>query len=142
MLGGDLLDVELARGLFAIDRAATIARALQGHTDNANVARALAVREAIQGVTKLPPLREHGENLEDAQERHRQEAAFLLEAGLSLSTREMAALACVDRTTIMRRAHRLGGKIWGKYKSARYQGEPVRFSPAEVEAILQAGDIP
>jgi hypothetical protein len=39
----------------------------------------------------------------------------------------------------MRWAHRLGGAIWKKYQAARRQGAPVRFSAAEVRALLQEG---
>ena len=136
----EVLETEFARGLFAIDRACMIAKALQGQNEASSITRALAARAAIQGAgIELPPLREINRSLQD-QGRRREEAAFLLEAGLSLTTREISDLAGVDRTTIMRWAQRIGGEIWSKYKSARRQGDPVRFSPAEVQAILQTGE--
>ena len=135
-----LLDAELARGLFAIDRACVLAQALQGQSYASSIARALAARAAIQAAgIELPPLRERGHDFEDIQGRRREEAAFLLKADLPLTTREIADLAQVDRTSIVRWANRLGGTIWAKYRSARRQGEPVRFTAAEVRAILEKG---
>ena len=43
--------------------------------------------------------------------------------------------------TVMRWAHRIGGKIWAKYTADRSNRQPARFDCAEVLAILEAGGI-
>ena len=136
-----LLDVELARGLWCVDRAARIATALQGQGESASIDRALRVRKAIGAVIELPALRLSDEDFENKLNRDQEEAAFLLKSGHALTTREIASLARVDRTTVVRWALKLGGAIWTKYRRARKAGDPVRFSPSEVETILQAGGI-
>lgn len=141
----DYLEAELARGLRCIDRAGMIAQHLREHPTplqgeqasdrlREDVRRALTIRESIIAAgIELPALRKIGQREELLQTMD----SPPIEGDLNIS--QIAELAGVNRTTIMRWLQGMKGPIGEKYWKARRLGKPATFTLEEVQEIIRRG---
>ncbi len=139
----EAMEVELARVLRGIDRAAMLAQQLRGSAESASFARQERILEATERVLKvrqavlasgvqLPPLRV----LEDRAE----EPCLLAPRERETWTvQEIAELAGVHRATVSRWLWAMAGPVGEKWRAVRAKGRPALFSGEEVDAILRAG---
>ncbi|MGA2977542.1 MAG: hypothetical protein ABSF77_19730 [Spirochaetia bacterium] len=142
----DYLEAELARGLRCIDRAGMIAQYLREHPTplqgeqasdrlREDVRRALTIRESIMAAgIELPALRKIGQREELLQNVD----SPPIEGDLKIS--QIAKLAGVDRTTVMRWLQKMKGPIGEKYWRARGLGKPAVFTLKEAQEIIRGGE--
>lgn len=135
----DFIDVELARALRCVDRAAMFARHLDDHLPEGNrgdtarlrqsIRRVQAIRKAIQAAgIHLPALWNIGE---------REELPDVVIKWEELTVPQIAELGAVDRSTVTRRLQKMQGPIAEKYWAARRSGKPAVFMLEEAQEILR-----
>lgn len=138
----EAVEVELARGLRCLDRAAQLAFYLEEHPPAHSgererlrtvTRRVRAARDAVEAAgVKLPPLRpieDRGDGLPPGPGDEPE----------SLTIAELARLSGFHRNTIIRWIRLAGGPIAERFEKARKGGPPARYTPQEVAAIIAAG---
>jgi len=133
-----LIETDLARALRSVDRAAMFAAYLQGHpglTFHAEGRLAEAVRRAevirsalIANGVQLPRLRRVGERDEPPEDLS------------ALTVPQIARQFGLDKSTVVRRLRRLGGKLAARYAAGKRTGEPATFTILEAGQIFTEGE--